>query len=127
MIQAFYLVNILKMKSEEIAKKIRQISDGIPIKLGNITIRASDSEKLLVTGWTNTIHFENISKLHLLQELEDLKSSFSVLLKSFDVLNDVIIRNNFIVEYHIAFDDAGKVGIGLCSEVNDEITWYFHV
>jgi hypothetical protein len=77
-----------------------------------------------VTGWTNTINFENISKANLLQELDDLKSSFLNLSKSFKELTDIVMINNLIIEYHMAYDDSGKAGIGLCSEINGKIYWY---
>jgi hypothetical protein len=112
------------MDTDEIRKKIWRIADGIPFKLGNMTIRTTDSGKLLVTGWTNTINFKNISKGNILQELEELKSSFSDLSKSFDELNVIVKSNNLTIEYHMAYDDAGKVGIGLCSEFEGKINWY---
>ena len=115
----------LKMYSDEnIRKRIWLIADGIPLKLDNITVRTNDSGKLLVTGWTNTIHFNNISKENVLQELDDLKSSFSELSKKFPELNDIIKGNDLTIEYHMAYDDSGKVGIGLCSEVEGKLNWY---
>lgn len=72
----------------------------------------------------NTIHFENISKKTIAQELEDLKISFSDLSKSFNELNDLVKLNNLTIEYHIAYDDGGKAGIGLCSEIGGVINWY---
>ncbi|QNA46503.1 hypothetical protein [Lacibacter sediminis] len=109
---------------ENIRKRIWLIADGIPLKLDNMTIRTKDSGKLLVTGWTSTINFNNISKENILQELADLKSSFSDLSKAFTELNDIVTRNDLTIEYHIAFDDFGKAGIGLCSEVEGKLNWY---
>ena len=112
------------MNTDEVRKKIWRIADGIPFKLDNMTIRIADSGKLLVTGWTGIIDFKNISKDKILQELEELKSSFSDLSKSFNELNDMIASNNLTIEYHIAYDDAGKVGIGLCSELEGKVNWH---
>ncbi|NJO24598.1 MAG: hypothetical protein HC867_00675 [Bacteroidia bacterium] len=112
------------MDTDEIRRKIWRIADGIPFKLDNMTIRTTDSGKLIVTGWTDTINFKNISKEKILQELEELKSSFSELSKSFNELNDIVKGNNLTIEYHMAYDDAGKVGIGLCSELEGKINWY---
>ena len=112
------------MESEEVRKRIWLIADGVPLKLGNMTIRATDAGKLLVTGWTNTIHFENISKKKIAQELEELKTSFSELSKSFNELNDIVKLNDLTIEYHMAYDDSGKAGIGLCSEIGGTINWY---
>ena len=100
------------------------IADGIPLKLDNMVIRTTDTNKLLVTGWTNTIHFQNIKRENILTELTDLKSSFSDLTKSFNELSDIIKNNRLTVEFHMAYDDSGKVGIGLCSEIDGAINWY---
>ena len=112
------------MNESHIQDRIWRIVDGVPLKLGNITIRTTDSDKLLVTGWTKTVHFENLKKDSLLKELEELKSTFSELVATFKELTTVIDKYNLIVEYHMAYDDAGKVGIGLCSELNGELNWY---
>jgi hypothetical protein len=112
------------MDTKNVRERIWLIANGIPLSLGNMTIKTTDSGKLLVTGWTNTINFENISKANLLQELDDLKSSFLNLSKSFKELTDIVMINNLIIEYHMAYDDSGKAGIGLCSEINGKIYWY---
>ena len=109
---------------ETIRQRIWLIPDGIPLKLDNITIRTNDSGKLLVTSWTKTIDFNNISKEDILQELDDLKSSFSDLSNSFPELNDMVKGNDLTIEYHMAYDDAGKAGIGICSEIAGHINWY---
>jgi hypothetical protein len=109
---------------ESIRQRIWLIADGIPLKLDSLTIRTSDSDKLLVTGWTNTINFSNISKENILQELNDLKCSFSDLLKKFPELNDIVKGNGLTIEYHMAYDDSGKAGIGLCSEIEGRLNWY---
>lgn len=112
------------MNESHIQDRIWRIADGMPLKLGNMTIQISDSNKLLVTGWTNTVHFENIKKDSVLRELEELKATFNYLIETFADLNTIIERNNLVVEFHIAYDDAGKVGIGLCSELNEKLNWY---
>ncbi len=116
---------LLKMDSDEnIRKRIWLIADGIPLKLGSMTIRTSDSGKLLVTGWTNTINFNNISKGNILQELDDLKSLFSVLANKFPDIYHIVNKNDLTIEYHMAYDDSGKAGIGLCSEIEGKLNWY---
>jgi hypothetical protein len=112
------------MEEDEIRKRIWLIADGIPFKLGNMTIRTNDSGKLSVTGWTSTIYFTNIIKGNILQELYDLKLSFGELSKSFNELNDIVKNNCLIIEYHMAYDDYGKAGIGLCSEIEGKLNWY---
>jgi hypothetical protein len=113
-----------KMEIGELRKKICRIADGIPFKWDNMTIQTTGSGKLLVTGWTNTINFKNISKEKIREELDELKSSFWDLSKLLNELNDIVKSNNLTIEYHMAFDDAGKAGIGLCSEIEGKINWY---
>ena len=112
------------MNESHIQNRIWRIADGVPLKLGNMTIQTTDSEKLLVTGWTNTVYFENIKKSSVLRELEELKASFNDLTKTYGDLKIIIEKNNLKVEFHMAYDDAGKVGIGLCSELNGNLNWY---
>lgn len=112
------------MNESHIQDRISRIADGVPLKLGNMTIQTTDSDKLLVTGWTQTVHFENIKKDSVLRELEELKATFNDLTETFRDLTTIIEKNDLIVEYHMAYDDAGKAGIGLCSELNGELNWY---
>ncbi len=112
------------MDTSEIQRKIWRIADGIPFKLGNLTIRTTNSDKLLVTGWTNTIHFNSISRDNIVNELKELKQSFYELRSSFKELDDIIINNDLNIEFHMAYDDSGKCSIGICSEINGEINWY---
>jgi len=112
------------MYSEEnMNKRIWLIAEGIPLKLDSMTIQMSDSGKLLVTGWTNTFNFGNITKENILQELDDLKSSFLDISERFPALNDIIKGNNLTIEYHMTYDDSGKAGIGLCSEIEGKLSW----
>ena len=74
-------------------------------------------DKLIVTGWTSSLNLTNTSKEKILQELNELKQSYFDLSKSFPELNDIVKENKLIVEYHMAYDDYGKVVIGLCSEI----------
>ncbi len=111
---------------DSIRQRIWLIPDGIPLKLDNMTVRSNDSGKLLVTGWTRTIHFDNISKEVILQELNNLKSAFSELSRTFSELSDIVQRNALTIEYHMAYNDSGKVGIGLCSEIDGKLNWYIN-
>jgi NAD-dependent SIR2 family protein deacetylase len=112
------------MNDNQLQERIWRIADGVPLKMGNMTIQTSKSDKLLVTGWTNTVHFENINKSSVLKELEELKLSFTNLTQNYDDLNTIIDMNHLTVEFHMTFDDSGKVGIGLCSELKGELNWY---
>ena len=92
--------------------------------MGDMIIRTTDTDKLLVTGWTSTIHFENITRDRVLTELNQLKSSFSNLTSLFGELTDIIRENRLTVEFHMKFDDSGKAGVGICSEIDGTLNWY---
>lgn len=44
--------------------------------------------------------------------------------ESFTGLQYIVENNKLNIKYHIAYDDAGKVGIGLCSEIDGRLNWY---
>lgn len=108
---------------KNLKEKIWRIPDGIPLQLGDTTIRI-DHGKFLVTGWVPTINFDNVDRHRVLNELKDLKADFQQLTDLFPELEDIKNRNNLEVEYHMAYDDQGKVAIGLCSEMNGGVQWY---
>lgn len=109
---------------KNIRERIWLLPDGIPLKLDSMTVEISGADKLLVTGWTNTINFNNISKENIVQELADLRYSFSDLSKSFAEIIAIVKDNNLTIEYCIAYDDGGKTRITLCSEIEGKFSWY---
>jgi hypothetical protein len=108
----------------DINDRIGLIAEGVPLLLDHMTIRTTDTGKLLVTGWTNTIYFENVSRDKVLLELSDLKSSYFELADRYTDLNDIVRDNNLALEFHMMYGDSGKVAIGLCSEINGTVNWY---
>ena len=112
------------MSVDYIRERIRLIGEGLPFTFNDLTIRVDNSGKLLVIGWSKITSFENLSKNIVLKELEDLKIKYFKLADSFEELNDIISINSLKIEYHISFDDAGKCGIELCSEIDGNLYWY---
>jgi hypothetical protein len=112
------------MDTTQLTERIWRIADGIPLRLDNCTIRINGNGRLLVTGWTDIIYFENITKDKVIQELNELKNNFKALSESFPDLATLIESNNLTIEYHMQYDDNGKAGIGLCSEIDGQINWY---
>ncbi|MCB9055868.1 MAG: hypothetical protein H6549_08365 [Chitinophagales bacterium] len=112
------------MDKNQLTERIWKIADGVPLKLDNFTIKINDNGRLLVTGWTDTIYFENITKEKIIQELKELKDHYKKLADSFPDLVALINSNNLNIEFHLQFDDNGKASIGLCSEINGQINWY---
>ena len=112
------------MDTTQLRERIWKIADGIPLRLDNCTIKTNDSGRLLVIGWTDTMYFENISKGKVFQELNELKENFKKLADSFPDLVTIIKSNDLTIEFHMQFDDNGKAGVGLCSEIDGQINWY---
>lgn len=112
------------MDTTQLTERIWRIADGIPLRLDNCTIRINDNGRLLVIGWTDTTYFENITKDKVIQELNELKKNFKNLSESVPDLLTLIDSNNLTIEFHMHFDDNGKAGIGLCSEIGGQINWY---
>ena len=112
------------MDTTQLTERIWRLADGIPLRFDNCTIRINDNGTLLVTGWTDTIYFENITKDKVIQELNELKDNFKKLSELVPDLLTLIDSNNLTIEFHMQFDDNGKAGIGLCSEISGQINWY---
>ena len=112
------------MDTTQLKERIWRIADGIPLRLDNCTIKINDNGRLLVIGWTYTIYFENVTKDKVIQELNELKDNFKKLTDSFSDLVTIIKSNDLKIEFHMQFDDNGKAGIGLCSEIDGQINWY---
>jgi len=112
------------LNKESIRTGIFYILDGRPLILPEMSIQISRSNNLIVTGWTRTIHMENINRNEVMVEVETLKNNFRKFMKEFPELTDIISMNRLSVEFHFCYDDYGKAGIGICSEIDGTINWY---
>jgi len=111
------------MDKSGLEDKIWRIADGIPLKLGNMNIRMTDTGTLLVTWWTDTIYFENITKEYALKELRKLREMFLELQEEYNALNTIVEVNSLKIEYHVSYD-TGKGSVGICSDIDDVVHWY---
>jgi len=113
------------MTDEEILtilKKVKQLlQDNQSLKVGDLTLSSKDNNELTVIGWTNFTHFENLTKRQSLIELNEIKYLFKLMLNSSKDLAD--FAENKSIKYFLNYDDAGKCGIGICSEENGQILW----
>ncbi len=91
------------------------------LKVGDLTLNFKDNRELTVIGWTNFIHFENLTKRQSLIELNEIKDLFRLMLNSSKDLADFVEHKS--IKYFLNYDDAGKCGIGICSEDNGQILW----
>ena len=97
---------ILKM-----LKNINQLlQDNQSLKVGDLTLSSKDNTELKVIGWTNFIHFENLTKRQSIIELNEIKNLFQLMLNSSKELSD--FAENKSIKYFLNYDDADKGGIG---------------
>lgn len=78
----------------------------------------------MVTRWTSVFYLENITRSIAFQELQEAKSFYLELCESFQELKEIVTANNLMVEYHVAYNDMGKAGVGVCSEIDGTIDYY---
>ena len=95
------------------------------LKVGDLTISLKENKELNVIGWTNFIHFENLTKRQSLIELDEIKNLFRLMLNSSKDLAEY--AENKTIKYFLNYDDAGKCGIEICSEKNGQIFWQVQV
>jgi hypothetical protein len=112
------------MTEEEIQIRLKNaiilLADLHTYTVGDITLNAKDKDHLSVTGWTNSIALENISKQKALEELSETKLLFDKMVKCSNEFATFI--KNRQIEYRLGFD-YGMGGIGLCSETNGQLVW----
>lgn len=105
-----------------ILKNIKQLlQDNQYLEVGDLTLNLKENKELTVIGWTNFIHFENLTKRQSVIELNEIKNLFQLMLNSSKDLAD--FEKSKKIKYFLNYDDAGKCGIGICSEENEQIFW----
>ena len=105
-----------------ILKNVKQLlQDNQSLRVGDLTLNSKNNSELIIVGYTNFIHFENLTKRQSLIELNEIKNLFRVMLNSSNDLAD--FAENKTIKYFLHYDDAGKCGIGICSEENGQIFW----
>ena len=103
-------------------KNVKQLlQDNQSLKVGDLTLSSKDNTELTVIGWTNFIHLENLTKRQSLIELNEIKSLFRLMLNSSKDLAD--FAENKTIKYFLNYNDAGKCGIGICKEENEQVFW----
>ncbi|MFP5043135.1 hypothetical protein [Parasediminibacterium sp. JCM 36343] len=113
------------MTNDEILTTLENVKqllqDNKSLKIGDLTLNLKANNELAVIGWTNFIHFENLTKRQSLIELNEIKDLFRLMLNSSKDFAD--FAENKTIIYFLNYDDAGKCGIEICSEENGQIFW----
>ena len=104
---------------------IEIIEQGEPFRVGNLLISITDKNSLTVTGWTEYIHMENLTKNFVLKELTAIKQAFEDLFLLSSEWKQFVADKT--VEYNLAFDDYGKAGIYICKEKAGKVSWLINI
>jgi hypothetical protein len=108
------------MLLERIKGAIGIIREGQPFKLGDLLITRQDKNTLSVTGWTQHLYLNQLTKSNAAEELVHIKQDFQKLVSSSSDWKDFL--NDKTIQYNLDYDEFGK-GIGICNEINGEIKW----
>ena len=108
------------MLRERLKGAIEAIRDGQRFKLGDLLI-TKDKNTVLVTGWTESLHLNVLTKSIAKEELAHIKQDFQKLVSSSDDWKEFVTDKT--IQYNLDYDEFGKGGPGICKEVNGKIEW----
>lgn len=100
---------------------VELLKDKKPFKVGDIGFGINELDEIVITGWSNYINLANITKPIALQELQEIKLLFYKMVDISPDLKEFIKARD--IKFELCYDDSGKVGILICSEKNNIITW----
>ncbi len=113
------------MTEQELKHRIRNaiifLSEKGTFKVGDLNFSTQNKNEFSVIGWTIKTNLKNITKETALTELNETKELFKKMISKSPELASFI--NNKQIEYILSYDDYGKVGIEICSEINGKIKW----
>lgn len=108
------------MGTERIKIAIEFLKEGQSFKVGDLRLGMSGKDKMYVTGWSQYIYIENLTKYEALQELEHIKTLFKQMVESSNELKKFIQDKS--IKYNLAFY-YGMGAINICSEKNEIVEW----
>lgn len=97
------------------------LKDGQSFTVGDLRLSMSDSNLLIVTGWSQYLNFSNLTKANSLNELAEIKEIFSDMVSTSDDLKKFIADKT--LEYILCYDDGGKASLDICSEKDGVVKW----
>lgn len=107
------------MKSQRIKSAIEFLKDGQSFRVDDLRLGVAD-DGIYVTGWSQYLNLENVTKEQSLIELSEIKSLFKLMVDSSPELEEFIRTKK--IKINLAFN-YGASAIGICSEKDGVITW----
>lgn len=112
------------MNDEELQHRIKNaiilLTDGHPLKVGDLTFGCKDKNHFSVTGWTSINDLAKVTKQSALNELRDIKILFTKMTFASKELTDFLKGRH--IEYCLGYD-YGMGAIGICKEINGHMIW----
>ena len=113
------------MDTEELLDRIKSslilLTEGNSFKVGDLTFGCKNKKIFSVTGWATTNNLETLTKHKALTELNEIKFLFARMVNASLELSEFIKDKQ--IDYYLGYDDNGKCGIGICSEIDRQINW----
>ena len=112
------------MTESEIKHRVKNaiilLTDGHPLKVGDLTFAVKDKTHFSVIGWTIRNDLKILTKEKALAELNEIKELFNKFLYISPELKNFIKDRK--VEYCLSYD-YGMGSIEICREVDGQIKW----
>jgi len=112
------------MTEEEVNIRLKNaiilLGDQHHYNVGDITLSSKDKNHIAVTGWTDAISLENVTKQAVLADLSETKVRFDNMIKCSTEFSH-FIKDKQIV-YHIGYN-YGMGSLDICSETNGHLVW----
>lgn len=99
---------------------VKHLKNNQWVKVNNLRFEAND-DQLRIVGWSQYRNIHNITKSVALNELEEIKRAFFSILSASNELNLFVATKS--LEYILAYNDAGKTSVDVCSEKDGIFQW----
>lgn len=113
------------MKNEEFHHRIKNaiilLEEGHPYKVGELILHCQNSNQISITGWSQKTNIKYLTIENAQNELKEIKEVFTRM--SLDSVQLFDFLKGRELEYYLCFDDYGKAGIEICSEINGITEW----
>jgi hypothetical protein len=108
------------MENGRIKTAIEFLKNRQSFRVGDLRL-GIEGHTVIVTGWSQYIHINNISKHNALEELNEIKDIFERMIDESSELRIFIVNKK--IRYNLYFDDYGKGSVIICSENNGDLKW----